>query len=192
MNKKGPFFSRDSTLYILTAVNIGGALEWFEIGMFIAWQLIIQQNSISFEAIAASLNVGAVLIVVAMAGGARTLGGWFFGRKGDRRGRTVAFPLTVLMATLPSWGLVILSFFISYKEWITYSTIIFTLIKFFQGMPAGGEIPGAICYLAEAKECSRETSSWNNQRYMCSYALLGPQIGLATSILLCLALTQVH
>ena len=60
--KKDKLPSRDSNALILTAINIGGALEWYEIGMFISWQLIIQQSAINFEAIAASLNVGAVLL----------------------------------------------------------------------------------------------------------------------------------
>jgi MHS family proline/betaine transporter-like MFS transporter len=182
---------RDSNFFVLTAVNIGGTLEWFEIGIFFAWQLIIQQNAISFDVLVESLNVGAVLIVAIMAvasGGARAIGGWFFGKKGDQQGRRIAFPLTILVATLPSWGLVFLSFFLSYETWITYSTIIFTLVKFFQGMPAGGELPGAICYLAEATENSQGKLSWIKRRYMCSYAMLGPQIGLALSTLFCLIL----
>lgn len=191
MGKNKAPTAQDSSAFILTAVNIGGSLEWYEIGIFIAWQLIIQQGSVNFDAIAESLNVGAVLLVAATAlasGGARALGGWLFGRTGDRRGRKVAFPLTVLIATLPSWGLVILSFFLSYEEWMTYSTVIFTIVKFFQGMPAGGELPGAICYLSEANETSSKSSSWDTQRYMCSYAMLGPQIGLALSTLVCLVL----
>ncbi len=183
--------SRDSNALILTAINIGGSLEWYEIGMFVSWQLIIQQSAINFEAIAASLNVGAVLLVAATvlaSGGARALGGWFFGRKGDRQGRKSAFSLSILVATLPSWGLVLLSFFLSYEKWMTYSTTILTTIKFFQGIPAGGELPGAICYLAEDSETSQQTPSWDNQRYMCSFTLLGPQIGLAVSIIVCLIL----
>lgn len=182
---------RDSNFLILTTINIGGALEWYEIGMFISWQLIIQESTINFEAIAASFNVGAVLLMISTMlafGGARAIGGWFFGRKGDRQGRKSAFPLTIFIATIPSWGLVLLSFFLSYKEWITYSTIILTTIKIFQGVPAGGELPGAICYLSEDSEAPQEPNTWDNHRYMCSYTLLGPQIGLAVSTIACLIL----
>lgn len=189
--KKNVPLPHDSNAFILTTINIGGSLEWYEIGMFISWQLIVQQSAINFEAIAASLNVSAVLLVVATVlatGGARAIGGWFFGKKGDRQGRKYAFPLTILVATLPSWGLVLLSFVLSYEEWMTYSTVILTTVKFFQGIPAGGELPGAICYLAEDSEVSQNRSSWDNQRYMCSFALLGPQIGLAVSAILCLVL----
>lgn len=191
MNNSRARPSEDSRTLVLAAVNIGGALEWYEIGIFIAWQLIIQQNAVDFDAFAASANAGAILLLAATvlaSGGARAIGGWFFGKTGDRQGRRAAFPLTILVATCPSWGLVLLSFFLSYEEWITYSTVIFTVVKFFQGMPAGGELPGAICYLAEARANPNKARFWDNQRYMCSYAMLGPQIGLALSTIVCLVL----
>lgn len=51
----------DSNAFILTAINIGGALEWFEIGIFISWQIIIQQSSGGFGvSLAESLNTSAV------------------------------------------------------------------------------------------------------------------------------------
>lgn len=182
----------DSNFFIVTAVSIGGALEWYEVGLFISWQLIVHQDATSFEAsIAESLNAISVLALVGWTlafGGVRILGGWFFGRQGDRRGRRVAFPLTILISSLPSFSLFILSFFLNFKEWIVYSTGIFTLIKFFQGIPAGGELPGAICYLAETDGGIQTKSIWASQRYICSYALLGSQLGLALSALVCLLL----
>lgn len=177
---------RDSQALILSAITIGGSLEWYEIGIFLFWPLIIQEQAVGFDiSLAESVNTGLILLLVLLAlanGATRALGGWFFGKKGDEQGRSKAFPLTLLIATLPSWGLAILSFFISYQHWLTYSTVLFTLVKFFQGMPAGGELPGAICYLAETAD------NVKSRRYMCSYALLGPQIGLGLSAIVCLVL----
>jgi MFS transporter, MHS family, proline/betaine transporter len=183
----------DSSLFVISAVTVGGTLEWYEIGLFISWPLIIQKNITNFDvSIAESLNTSAIFLVVALAltsGSARAIGGWFFGRTGDKFGRKLAFPLTVLFATIPSLSLSILSFILSYEQWISYSTIIFAVVKFFQGMPAGGELPGAICYLAEADRLEAVNSkSCSKHRYMCSYAMLGPQIGLALSSIVCLIL----
>jgi len=182
----------DSKGFILTAITIGGSLEWYEIGLFISWPFLIQDKTAGFDiSLAESLNAGTVLLLVAIAlanGGARALGGWFFGKKGDEQGRKIAFPLTLLVATLPSWSLVFLSFFISYEQWLTYSTVLFALVKFFQGMPAGGELPGAICYLSETADGLMKDLSWKSRRYMCSFALLGPQIGLALSAIVTLIL----
>ena len=176
----------DSKLFILTAVTIGGSLEWYEIGLFIFWPILIQAKSTGFEvSLTESLNAGAILLLVALAlanGAARALGGWFFGKKGDESGRKGAFSLTLLIATLPSWSLALLSFFISYEHWLIYSTVLFALIKFFQGMPAGGELPGAICYLSES------ANNHTSRRYLCSFTLLGPQIGLTLSAIICLIL----
>ena len=182
----------DSKPFIITAITIGGALEWYEIGLFISWPLLIQNQAAGFDiSVAESINSGVVLVLVALAmanGGARAIGGWFFGKKGDEKGRKVAFPLTLLFATLPSWSLAILSFFLSYELWLTYSAIIFALVKFLQGMPAGGELPGAICYLSETADGLGNNKPWTSRRYMCSYALVGPQIGLGLSAIVCLTL----
>lgn len=178
--------SVDSKTFVLTAVTLGGSLEWYEIGIFIFWPLLIEGKAAGFDiSLAESLNAGIILLLATLAlanGAARALGGWFFGKKGDEQGRKIAFPLTLLIATLPSWSLALLSFFISYEHWITYSTVLFALVKFFQGMPAGGELPGAICYLSET------VNDPKSRRYMCSFALLGPQVGLGLSAIICLIL----
>jgi len=181
----------DSKTLVLSAVTIGGSLEWYEIGLFIFWPLLIEEKPAGFDiSIAESVNATAIIILVIMTllnGATRALGGWFFGKKGDEKGRSIAFPLTLLIATIPSWSLAVLSVFISYESWITYSAVIYTIVKFFQGMPAGGELPGAICYLSETSDLHKK-KSWRNKKYMCSFALLGPQIGLALSAIICLIL----
>jgi MHS family proline/betaine transporter-like MFS transporter len=184
----------DSKTFIIAAITIGGALEWYEIGLFISWPLLVQNQAAGFDiSVAESVNASAMIILVAFTlanGSARAIGGFFFGKKGDKKGRSVAFPLTLLFATLPSWSLAILSFFISYEYWLEYSTVIFAIVKFFQGMPAGGELPGAICYLSETASRYHQRSSWLSRRYMCSYALVGPQVGLGLSAIVCLALKE--
>ncbi len=180
----------DSQTLILSAVTIGSSLEWYEIGIFLSWPLIIERKAAGFDiSLAEIITSGTILLLVFLAlanGAARALGGWCFGKKGDEHGRKVAFPLTLLIATRPSWSLAVLSFFISYEHWLTYSTILFAAVKFFQGMPAGGELPGAICYLAES------ATGFKSRRYMCSYALVRPQIGLGLSAIICLTLVPCH
>lgn len=177
---------KNSQRLVVWAIAIGGSLEWYEIGLFIFWPLIIDESAAGFDvSLAETLNSGAIFFITFLAlssGLGRAIGGWFFGKIGDEKGRKEAFSLSVLIATIPSWSLAILSFFVSYDTWLTYSTVVFALVKFFQGMPAGGEVPGAICYLAETGTNAR------SKRYLCSYALLGPQIGLGCSTGVCLFL----
>lgn len=180
------------SLFVITAVNIGGALEWYEIGLFISWPLIIQESSDFFDqTIADSLNITVVLLMVGLAlasGASRGIGAWFFGRKGDKEGRKGAFSLSVLLATLPSLIVPLIAFFVPYEKWSSYSIIIFAIVKLLQGVPAGGEFPGAICYLAETGTIYHDAPSWVGRRYMCSYTILGPQMGLMFSMIVCLIL----
>jgi MFS family permease len=186
----------DSKLFIIIAITIGGSLEWYEIGLFISWPLFIQNEAAGFDiSIAESINTGTILLLVLFAlanGGARAIGGWFFGKKGDETGRQKALSLTLLMATLPSCFIALLSFFLPYHYWLTYATIIFAVIKLLQGMPAGGEVPGAICYLTETADAHTQKHPFSSSRYLCSYALLGPQIGLALSATVCLLLKSLY
>jgi len=181
-----------SSFFVLTAINIGGALEWYEIGLFISWPLIVQGSSDLFdEAFVDSLNITGILLIAGFAlasGGARTLGAWFFGKLGDKEGRRKAFSLSILLATLPSLIVPSISFFVPYEEWIRYSAIIFAIAKFLQGIPAGGEFPGAICYLAETGKIHQDMPAWVSRRYLCSFTILGPQIGLMLSMIVCLIL----
>ncbi len=55
------------------------------------------------------------------------------------------------------------------------SVIVFLCcLRFVQGMAAGGELPGAMCYLSE---CAPK----NEKAYICSFSFLGPQIGVLIS-----------
>ena len=179
-------------LFILAAVSIGGALEWYEIGLFISWPLIIWGDSDLFdESLINAFSLTGVLLMVGFAlasGGIRGIGGWFFGRKGDKEGRKGAFSLTVLWAAIPSILLPLFSFFVPFDKWRYWSAIIFSITKFIQGMPAGGEFPGAICYLAESSRFNSNIAPWIIRRYMCSFTILGPQIGLMLAMIVCLIL----
>ncbi len=56
--------------------------------------------------------------------------------------------------------------------------IILCILRFFQGLPAGGELPGAMCYLAESAPAERRS-------YVCSFSFFGPQIGVIISMVEC-------
>lgn len=167
---------------LITAITLGGALEWYEIGLFFFWPLIIQENLQDYH-----ILVMAIIGVIA-----RGLGGWIFGKIGDQKGRLKAFPLGISIAALPNLFVGIFSFYVTYEVWITYSVIIFAIIKFVQSLTAGGELSGAICYLSENFQNSSKETIDSEKRYRCSYALLGPQIGLALSYGVCLILREFY
>jgi MFS family permease len=170
---------KQSEKLLVSAVSLGGILEWYEIGLYIYWPLIILGKLLSFEMpIMDAINVG---LVIATGFIARPLGGMLFGRWGDTKGRKSPFAWSVLLVSVPS---LLIAFLPSYMLWNTVSLVFFTVVKFLQGIPAGGELPGAICYLSENGIPER-------RRYLCSFTFVGPQIGLLLSLAVCLLLESV-
>ncbi|WP_299055803.1 MFS transporter [uncultured Nocardioides sp.] len=96
-----------------------------------------------------------VLLTLAVFGSAyvmRPIGGWFFGRLGDRRGRRHALVVTVvamgvccaLLGMLPTHATV-----------GVLAPVLLVLIRLAQGFSAGGEIGGAATYVAESSPAGR-------------------------------------
>ena len=168
--------SRPAERLLILAVSLGGVLEWYEIGLYVYWPLIILGKLLTFEMpIAETINVA---LVIATGFIARPLGGILFGRWGDRKGRKSPFAWSIVLVSIPS---LLIGFLPSYMLWNSVSLVFFTAVKFLQGIPAGGELPGAICYLSENGIPER-------RRYLCSFAFVGPQIGLLLSLGVCLLL----
>ena len=71
---------------------------------------------------------------------------------------------TAVMPTFSSWSLSFL--------------LLMGIMRFLQGIPSGGELPGALCLLSER-------SNRENRRYLCSYLLVGPQIAQIVAMTQC-------
>lgn len=170
--------ARSSETSIILAVTFGSILEWYEIGLYIYWAQIIEKVVFDFALpVIEAVNTFMVFLVGFFA---RPLGGLIFGYFGDRWGRKTSFTLSVIFASIPSF---LVGLMPSYSGWSLFSLVFFSVMKFLQGFPAGGEVPGAICYLSENTTPERK-------KYVCSYALVGPQIGLLFSLVECLLLKK--
>lgn len=163
---------------IIPAVTIGSILEWYEIGIYIYWADIIEKEFFNFTLPVVEFLDTIIAIAVGMI--ARPLGGLIFGRIGDRKGRRKPFIETVVLISVPT---ILIGITGTYSQWSLFSVIFVGIMKFLQGLPAGGEIPGAICFLAEAAPHGKE-------KYNCSFAFVGPQIGLLFSLTMCLILQK--
>jgi MHS family proline/betaine transporter-like MFS transporter len=102
----------------------------------------------------------------------RPLGGFIFGHIGDRYGRKIAFITSMFAMSAPS---IIIGFLPSYAQIGILAPILLGLLRVVQGIPAGGELPGVMCYLFE---CASE----QNQKFMASFTFLGVGIGVMISI----------
>lgn len=163
---------------IIPAVTIGSILEWYEVGLYIYWASVIEKIYFDYTLpIAETINT---IIVLSVGLVARPLGGYIFGKFGDKKGRKKAFTLTIILISIPTF---LIGWTKSFTQWTLFTTIFLGIMKFLQGIPAGGEIPGAICYLSENTE---PTKKW----FTCSFALVGPQVGLLLSLTECLLLQE--
>lgn len=167
--------SNKSRRYLITAITIGSILEWYEIFLYIYWAPIIQ--GIFFDSVSQYINFINTVLVFAFGFLSRPLGGIIFGYIGDRFGRKKSLTLSIMLAAVPS---ILIGCTPSYLTWSNFSAIFLLLMRLLQGIPAGGELPGAMCYLEEIAPPKRRI-------YMGSYTFVGAQIGGIISMLTCMA-----
>ncbi len=170
----GISFSKKEKRSVILAVTIGNFLEWYEIYLYVYWAPIIAK--LFFDNTQSELvNLTNAFLLFALGFLARPLGGLFFGRLGDRIGRKKALVLSIMMMIFPTF---ITGFLPTYAQIGAFAPIILGIMRVLQSFPAGGELPGASCYLYES-------SRLPNRRYMCSYASLGYQLGILVCTIEC-------
>ena len=163
---------------IIVPVTIGSLLERYEVYLYIYWAPIISKEFFDSSLPIVELITAVLVLLVGFL--ARPLGGLVFGYIGDRWGRKKAFILSILILSIPSFATALTP---SYNSWNTFAIVYIGIAKFLQGLPAGGELPGAICFLSECSPTYR-------RRYVCSYTFIGPQIGQTLSMVQCLLLER--
>lgn len=163
---------------LVTAITLGSMFEWFDIFLYEYWAPLMSASFFHLTLPLAELIYAAVILGTGLI--ARPLGGLLFGYIGDKWGRRISFLISIAAIVVPSLAV---AFTPSFSSWAYGSLIYIGLMRFLQGIPAGGELPGALCMLAESGNPER-------RRYLCSYLLVGPQIGQILSMLLCLSLER--
>ena len=156
---------------VILATILGSILEWYDIFLFIYWTPVI--SLYFFDSASPFIAALCTLILNAIGFLSRPLGGLVFGHIGDIYGRRTAFFWSILIMCVPSFLMGIIP---SYKEWGIISPILLLILRLFQGLPAGGELPGAMCYLSECASPERKN-------YMTSFTFYGVQIGVILAIL---------
>lgn len=171
----------DSEKALVIPVTFGSQFEWFEFFLFIYWSRIFEAEA-HFSGLSASIEELIYAILLLCSGlFARPIGGIIFGRIGDKFGRRNAFMWSIIGITLPS---IILTIMPSFPTWAYSSLIYLGIMRLLQGIPAGGELPGALCLLYEGAANARK-------KYICSYLFVGTQLGQILSLLLILLLEAV-
>lgn len=163
---------------IIWIVTVGSMFEWFEVFLYAYWAPLMSASFFDLSIPLAELIYAIIILSTGFI--ARPLGGLIFGYIGDKWGRKTSFLISIVAITIPS---IAIAFMPSFKSWAYGSLIYVGLMRFFQGIPAGGELPGALCLLSEEASPSR-------RRYLCSYLFVGPQIGQILSMILCFTLQK--
>lgn len=158
---------------VIFAVTFGNLLEWYEIYLYVYWSPIIAK--LFFAPHAGESGLIFTFLIFGLALLARPIGGFFFGRLGDRIGRKKAFILSLLMMTVPT---VITGLLPTREQVGILAPIFLTCTRFLQAFPAGGELPGAFCFLYESAQPQ-------HRRYFCSWAFVGVLSGLLISTIEC-------
>ncbi|MEJ2887477.1 MFS transporter [Actinomycetospora aeridis] len=129
---------------LLAGGVIGSLVEFYEFSVYAV--LATTLAAVFFPAVDPTTALLSTLAVFAVAFFARPLGGFVWGAVGDRIGRKRTLALTVLlmsaatalMGVLPGYAAIGLA-----------APALLVLLRFVQGVSAGGEISGAVSFVAE-------------------------------------------
>lgn len=151
------------------AGGVGTLIEYYDFSVYAF--LAVTIGPLFFPSGEPAVSVLVALAVFGSGYVMRPIGGWFFGRLGDRRGRRSALVVTVvamgiccgLLGLLPTYASIGIA-----------APILLVLLRLAQGFSAGGEIGGAATYVAESAPTKR-------RGFYGSVTALGSTLGFATS-----------
>ena len=141
---------RRRRLASLRAAAVGNALEWFDWTLYGTFSAYLAMNLFD-----PSDPTSALLATLAVfAGGflARPVGGWLFGRIGDRYGRKFTLVLTMCLLALTSLAIAVLP---TYGQAGVWASVLLFLCRLTQGLAHGGESGVAYTYVAEIAPAKR-------------------------------------
>jgi MHS family proline/betaine transporter-like MFS transporter len=127
------------------AGGVGTLIEYYDFAVY--GFLAVTIAPLFFPSDNSAVSILSTLAVFGVAYVARPLGGIFFGRLGDRRGRRHALVITVV-----SMGVAcgILGLLPTSSTVGILAPILLVLVRLAQGFSAGGEVGGAATYIAES------------------------------------------
>ncbi len=160
---------------VVAASAAGTAFEWYDFFIFGSLATVIARHFYSGVGEA----TGFILALATFAVGffVRPLGALVFGAFGDRRGRKVAFLVTITMMGLATVAIGILP---DYDQIGLAAPILLIVLRMLQGFALGGEYGGAAIYVAEHAPPER-------RGYFTSWIQTSAALGLIGALLVILA-----
>lgn len=135
----------------LALSSLGGTLEFYDFIIFLFFASYISKNFFP-ENLSDFWKLFNTYGIFAAGYLARPLGGIIMAHFGDKAGRKNMFMLSILLMAIPTFALA----FIPGFETLGYSCIVLLiLIRIFQGIAIGGELPGAWVFVYEHAPISK-------------------------------------
>ena len=123
---------------------VGNILEWYDYALYGYLATIIAgQFFPSADPLAGLISTYGVFAIGFLA---RPIGGALYGIIGDRLGRRRLLAISVVMMGVPTFALGLLP---TYADVGVLAPILLVLVRFVQGLSAGGEFTGSIIFLVE-------------------------------------------
>lgn len=164
---------------IVIAGAVGSVVEYFDFGVYgYVAVLLASQFFSSGDPTSALLNT---LAAFAIAFVMRPIGGLVFSHFGDRLGRKNALAATVLLMSAASGLIGVLP---TYAAIGVAASVLLVIARCMQGIAAGGELGGAIAFVAEH-------SPANRRGLLCSTTQTGALAGVLLASILVATLNQV-
>jgi MFS transporter, MHS family, shikimate and dehydroshikimate transport protein len=157
---------------VVSASLVGTALEWYDFFIYgtaatlVFGQLFFTDADPTAARLAALATFGLAFVF-------RPVGGFFFGRLGDRIGRRSTLIITTLVMGLATGLIGLLPTYDAIGIW---APLLLVLLRICQGLGAGAEFGGASTLLAEHAPAAR-------RGFFASFAQTGVQIGLVLGTL---------
>jgi len=151
---------------LIFLASLGGALEFYDFVIFGFLAKVISQLFFpQYDSFAALLSTFALFAVGYLI---RPLGGILFGHFGDKYGRKRMFVLSVLLMGIPT---LLIGLLPSYHQIGILASLLLIALRLLQGLSVGGEVPGAIVYIAE-------TAPAQHRGLACGFIFFGINMGL--------------
>ena len=165
---------------ILFFISLGSILEYYDFGIFIYLAPFIGKTLIP----ASNPWLNLLLSYAIFAAGAlfRPLGGVIFAHLGDTRGRKHTFVYTILLMALPTFLIALIPSASVIGVW---ATILLIVLRILQSLALGGELPGSVIF-------GYEVSTPGRKAFNTSIVIMGTNIGLFVSSLVCMMLMKFY
>lgn len=132
-------------IFAIVASASGNLVEWYDFYIY-AFASIYFANQFypsGNDEVAALLKTAGIFFIGFLM---RPIGGYIFGRIGDRYGRKKSMMISVLMMCL---GSLIIAFLPTYATWGNAAGVILLLVRMMQGLSVGGEYGTTATYMSE-------------------------------------------